>query len=184
MVSLLYNSLSRSPWLRRQRCGSAAARLLILWVRIPPEAWTFVCCEYNVCCQVEVSATSWSLVQRGVLPTVVRRWVWSRNLVNEEALAHWGVSRQKQTNNVEIKLWYLLPISCNAFRHWQLLVLCFHGVGKTRRELQKLWWHRKPPWSDTFVLSLRSFRWILKRQMTVRKKPNQRQEERRVCTEY
>ena len=26
---------------------------------------------------------------RGVLPTVVRRCVWSRNLVNEEALAHW-----------------------------------------------------------------------------------------------
>jgi len=40
----------------------------------------------GVCCQVEVSATSWSLVQR----TVVRRRVWSRNLVNEEALAHWG----------------------------------------------------------------------------------------------
>ena len=35
---------------------------------------------------------------RGVLPTVVRRCVWSRNLVNEEDLAHWGLSRQKQTN--------------------------------------------------------------------------------------
>jgi hypothetical protein len=46
------------------------------------------------CCQVKVSATSWSLVQRS--PTVVvRRCVWSRNLVNEEALAHWGLSRQK-----------------------------------------------------------------------------------------
>jgi hypothetical protein len=33
---------------------------------------------------------------RGVLPTVVRRCVWSRNLKNEEALAHWGLSRQKQ----------------------------------------------------------------------------------------
>jgi hypothetical protein len=35
---------------------------------------------------------------RGVLPTVVCRCVWSRNLVNEEALAHWGLSLQKQTN--------------------------------------------------------------------------------------
>ena len=26
---------------------------------------------------------------RGVLPTVVHRWVWSRNLVGEEALVHW-----------------------------------------------------------------------------------------------
>ena len=29
----------------------------------------------------------------GVLPTVVRRCVWSRNLVNEEALAHWRLQR-------------------------------------------------------------------------------------------
>ena len=38
---------------RSQRlCGlrrrSTAARLLGLWVRIPPAAWTFVCCEYCV----------------------------------------------------------------------------------------------------------------------------------------
>ena len=35
-----------------------------------------------------------SVVSRGVLPTVVRRCVWSRNLVNEEALAHKGLLRQ------------------------------------------------------------------------------------------
>ena len=34
---------------------------------------------------------------RGVLPTVVRRML-PRNLVNEEALAHWGLLGQKQTN--------------------------------------------------------------------------------------
>jgi hypothetical protein len=34
-----------------------------------------------VCCQVEVSATSWSLVQRS-LSTVLRRCVWSRNIKN------------------------------------------------------------------------------------------------------
>ena len=27
---------------------------------------------------------------------MVRRFVWSINLVNEEVLAHWGLSRQKQ----------------------------------------------------------------------------------------
>jgi len=32
----------------------------------------------------------------GVLPTVGRRCLWSRNLVNEEALAHWGLLRQKK----------------------------------------------------------------------------------------
>jgi hypothetical protein len=34
---------------------------------------------------------------------VVRRCVRSRNLVNEEALAHWGLSRQKQTNNLRLR---------------------------------------------------------------------------------
>jgi len=33
---------------------------------------------------------------RGVLPTVVRRCVWSRNLVNEEALAHGGCRAKKK----------------------------------------------------------------------------------------
>jgi len=51
-----------SQWPRGLRRGSTAARLQRLWVRIPPGAWMFVCCE--CCCQVEVYATSWSLVQR------------------------------------------------------------------------------------------------------------------------
>ena len=37
----------RSQWLRSLRRTSAAARLLRLWVRIPPGSCTFVCCE---CC--------------------------------------------------------------------------------------------------------------------------------------
>ena len=39
--------LSRSHWPRGLRRGSAAPRLLRSWVRIPPGAWMFVCCE---CC--------------------------------------------------------------------------------------------------------------------------------------
>jgi len=38
---------SQSQWPRGLRRRSAAARLLRLWVRIPPGAWMFVCCE---CC--------------------------------------------------------------------------------------------------------------------------------------
>ena len=34
-----------SQWPRGLRRRSAAARLLRLWVRIPPGAWIFVCCE-------------------------------------------------------------------------------------------------------------------------------------------
>ena len=38
---------SRSQWPRGLMRRSLAARLLRLWVRIPPGAWIFVCCE---CC--------------------------------------------------------------------------------------------------------------------------------------
>jgi len=78
----------RSQWPRGLRRTSASVRLLILWVRIPPGAWMSLCCA--VCFQVEVSLTGWSLVHRGVLPTVMRCCVWARNLVNEEAMAYWG----------------------------------------------------------------------------------------------
>jgi hypothetical protein len=54
--------LCRSQWPRWLRPGSAAARLLRFCVRIPPGKWlSFVSV---VCCQVDVSASSWSLVQR------------------------------------------------------------------------------------------------------------------------
>jgi len=53
----------RSQWPRGLRRMSAAARLLRLWVRIPPEPG-YLSVVSVVCCQVEVSATSWSLVQR------------------------------------------------------------------------------------------------------------------------
>jgi hypothetical protein len=43
-----------APGLRR---GSAAARLLGLWVRIPPGTWMCLSLVGVVCCQVEVSAS-------------------------------------------------------------------------------------------------------------------------------
>jgi len=52
----------RSQWPRGLRRRSAAARLLSLWVRIPPGAWMSVVSV--VCCQIEVSATGRSPVQR------------------------------------------------------------------------------------------------------------------------
>jgi len=43
----LVTNFCRSQWPRGLRPGSAAPRLLRLWVRIPPGTWTSVCCE---CC--------------------------------------------------------------------------------------------------------------------------------------
>ena len=61
-----------------------------------PTGGMYVClsCE---CCQVEVSRRV-DHSSRGVLPTVMRRCVWSRNLKNEEVVAHWGGCRAKETN--------------------------------------------------------------------------------------
>jgi len=41
---------------------------------------------------------------RGVLPTVVRRCVWSRNLVNEKALANWGGGAVAPDTNTKRKV--------------------------------------------------------------------------------
>jgi len=43
-----YNCKSQSQWPRGLRRRSAAARLLRLWIRILPEAWMIVCCEWCV----------------------------------------------------------------------------------------------------------------------------------------
>ena len=59
----------RSQWPRGLRRRSAAARLLRSWVRIPPGAWMFVCCE---CCV---------LSGRGLCDKLITRpeesyWLW------------------------------------------------------------------------------------------------------------
>jgi hypothetical protein len=50
------------PAVTRSKAWVYGRSLLGWWVRIPPGAWIFLSCEY--CCQVEVSASGWSLVQR------------------------------------------------------------------------------------------------------------------------
>jgi hypothetical protein len=61
---------------------SAAARVRGMGVRIPGVG--------VVCCQVEVSVSGRSLVQRGPTEYGVSNWVWSWSLDNEETLAHQG----------------------------------------------------------------------------------------------
>jgi hypothetical protein len=59
----------RSQWPCGLRRGSTAARLLGLWVRIPPRAWISLSCE---CCVMSGRGLCDELVpRRGVLPSVV-----------------------------------------------------------------------------------------------------------------
>jgi len=68
----------------RSKGGSTFARLLRLRVRIPPGSWISVYVS-DVCCQVEVSASSRSLVQRSPndygesecdIEASITRWSW------------------------------------------------------------------------------------------------------------
>jgi len=72
--------IGRSPWPRGLRRGSAAARLLGLWIRILPGTWMSVFCENCV------------LVGPISLPEETYRvwwvWVWSWSLGNENAMGH------------------------------------------------------------------------------------------------
>ena len=52
-----------------------------------------VCCE---CCVLSGRGLWDELIT--LAQESYRRCMWSRNLVNEEAVAHWGLSRQKQTH--------------------------------------------------------------------------------------
>ena len=59
---VLITCIRQSQWPLGLKRSSSAARLLRLWVRIPPGAWMLSVVSV-VFCQVEVSASDWSLVQ-------------------------------------------------------------------------------------------------------------------------
>jgi hypothetical protein len=81
-------SISRSWWPRGLRRGSAAAYLLGLWVRIPPEAWMFV---FRECCVLSGRGLCDGLITR---PEESYRvwcvWVWSSSPDKQDSLDHWG----------------------------------------------------------------------------------------------
>ena len=74
-----------SQWPHGLRRRSTAARLLRLWVRIPPGT-----CMSVVSIVLSGSGRRTDHVSRGVLRTVVRHCVRSRNLKSEEAMARVG----------------------------------------------------------------------------------------------
>jgi hypothetical protein len=78
---------SRSLWARGVRLQTAVSLLMGLRVRIPLWAWMSDLVSV-VCCQVEVSTSSWSRIQSVLMSVVCLNWVWSCNLDNEGAPDH------------------------------------------------------------------------------------------------
>jgi hypothetical protein len=70
-----------------------------LWVRIPPGAWMFVCCE---CCVLSTRGFCVGLISRP--EESYRLWcvccVWSINLQNEETIARVGPQRHEKKQNI------------------------------------------------------------------------------------
>ena len=91
---------SRSQWPRGLRHRYTAARPLRLWVRIPPEAWMFVCCE---CCV---------LSGRGLCDGLITR--------PEESYRLWRVvvcdleTSKMRRLKPATGLWKIQPKGCNA----------------------------------------------------------------------
>ena len=105
--------MRRSQWPRSLRRGSATARLLRSWVRIPPGAWMSVCCE---CCVLSGRGLCDELITRP--EESYRLWcrcVWPRNLVNEEAVAHWGLLWQNKQASKQISVRYKSQSSLCSF---------------------------------------------------------------------
>ena len=108
-----------------------------------------------VCCQVEVSARAESLVQRSPTDCDVSR-VWSRNLVNEEALAHWGGGGCRAKNQQTISL-TLKNTLCSKLLFCGLLQVSVHSEINETRFFLNFPWHtryqdRQNPVMFTFVI--------------------------------
>jgi hypothetical protein len=82
-------------------------------------AWMFVCCG---CCVLSGRGLCDDHFSRGVLPTVVCRCVWSRNLKNEEAKARVGPQRHRKKKlciNLVLNFIYVVQ------SHWKCTTLNF-----------------------------------------------------------
>ena len=118
----------RSQWPRGSKawvCSRSPAEI----VSLNPAGCMNVCLLWGLCV-----VRNWSLwgadhSSRGVLPTVLRHCVWSRNLVNEVATAWVGARRHKKKRRIfsvfhriffNLNLWYALD-----FQYFSILYIIF-----------------------------------------------------------
>jgi len=93
--------------------------------KIPPEVWMFVCCE---CCQVEVSATSWSLVQRSPTDCGAHRGHGRLSVVSvvccqiEVSASGWSLVQRSPTDcGASLCVWCRNLLNEESMAQWGLL---------------------------------------------------------------
>ena len=94
----LQQTYGRSQWPRGLRCRSTAARLLSLWVRIPPGTWMSVCCE---CCVLSGRGLCNALITRPE-ESYRTRWVVLCDLESSRIRRPWPALGRSTT---KINLW-------------------------------------------------------------------------------
>ena len=116
---------SRSQWPRGLRPKSAAARLPRLWVRIPPDAWMFVCFE---CCELSGRGLCEELITRP--EESYRLWcVVVCELGTSFMRRPWptgGLSRQKKQTNKQKKAPASLSWNFRRRSFWQEISHLLH----------------------------------------------------------
>ena len=122
--SIVIRCFCRSQWPRGRRCGSTAARVLGLQVRISPAAWMSVCCE---CCVLSGIGLCVGLITP---PEESCRvwcvWVWSWSFDNEGGPGlPWVVTPCK------IVIHSHWPV-CYSLSSWQHIMIVFWTVGIDR----------------------------------------------------
>jgi hypothetical protein len=116
-----------------------AARLLRLWVRIPPGAWMSVCCEF--CVLSGRGLCDGLIICPGKTYRVRCVWVWSWSLDNEEALAQWGavVPWGATKNSISdhymhtwryVCVWSCIANPCTLYVHGMIWALFLTAVFK------------------------------------------------------
>jgi len=100
----------------------------------------FVCCE---CCVLSGRGIlRWAdHSSREVLPTLVRRWVRSRNLVNEEAMAH-GTVAPITKRGVKTQRNKRAAVICRVFYCLQLdsLPMCHNNPNEQQKPSESTMW--------------------------------------------
>jgi len=148
--------MCRSQWPRGLRHRSAAARLLRLWVRIPPGAWIFVCCE---CCVLSGRGLCDELIAR---PEESYRlwWVVVCDLETSRMRRPWSAlgrsATGKKKNNIYVKYADVICFMQN------IVPECDKNVCRSILLLNILRLYKRTPSATTNFISLVNTRYMFR----------------------